>query len=200
MNTLQAWNQALFLQINSSVLTHHWIVNLGIFCAKYLAVVVPIVLIGMWLSGDFRIRAIALRALTVTIVAFVGSWLIGLAWQSPRPFVLGLGHLLVQHAPTPSFPSNHVTAFSTVALTLLFARLKGLALVTALVGLAVAWGRIFVGVHYPLDMLGAIGLAFLAYVIVSPLWRSYGLALTRSIVVLYRHIFSLPIRKGWLRY
>jgi len=44
---------------------------------------------------------------------------------------------------------------------------RGIALVVMLLGFATAWARIFVGVHYPLDMAGAFLTACLAAVAVK---------------------------------
>jgi undecaprenyl-diphosphatase len=198
MNALEALDQALFLHINGSAATPHWIVGLALVCAKYLALLVPLVLIGLWLTGGERQREAVLRACLVTLLAFVVNWLIGLGWPHPRPFVTGLGHLFLPHVPTPSFPSNHATAFAAVAVTLLAGRWR-MGIVVAAAGLAVAWGRVFAGVHYPLDMLGAVAVAGLVYWATAPLWLLRGQALLRGAVALYRRAFALPIRQGWLR-
>jgi undecaprenyl-diphosphatase len=199
MNTVESFNQALFLLINGSAATPHWVVSLALICAKYLAVLVPLVLAGLWLTGRDWPREVALRAALVTLLAFLVSFLMGLAWPHPRPFMIGLGHLFLPHAPTPSFPSNHATAFAAVALTLLAGGLRRLGLVVALAGLAMAWGRVFAGVHFPLDMLGAVALACLAYAVLAPIWWSFGTALTDALIAFYRRLFATPIRLGWLR-
>jgi undecaprenyl-diphosphatase len=199
MNTVEAFNQALFLDINGSAATSHWVVGLALVCAKYLAVLVPLLLAGLWLTGRDWQREVALRAAVVMLLAFVASFLIGLAWPHPRPFVIGLGHLFLPHAPDPSFPSDHVTAFAAVALTLLAGGLRRWGVAVALAGLAVAWGRVFAGVHFPLDMLGAVVVAGLAYAVIAPFWWSRGSALTDALIALYRRLFALPIRIGWLR-
>jgi undecaprenyl-diphosphatase len=65
------------------------------------------------------------------------------------------------HLPhTGSFPSGHA-ATSFAAATLLALTLPRLALPAALVALAVAFSRLYVGVHYPLDSLAgaALGMA-----------------------------------------
>jgi undecaprenyl-diphosphatase len=64
----------------------------------------------------------------------------------------------------------------------------------------VAWSRMFLGVHFPLDMLGAIPVATLGILLMAPL-REW---VTRTVVPrlaepLYRRIFALPIGRGWVR-
>ncbi|MEX8493621.1 phosphatase PAP2 family protein [Sphaerotilus sp.] len=61
------------------------------------------------------------------------------------------------HAPDASFPSDHGTVFSAVSLCLLLAGEWVWGLAVLMVGMGVAWARVYLGVHFPLDMLGAVG-------------------------------------------
>ena len=63
----------------------------------------------------------------------------------------------------------------------------------------IAEARVFLGEHFPLDMAGAVAVAAVAYVIVSPLWRMAGDALIVLAERLYRTILARPIAAGWLR-
>jgi undecaprenyl-diphosphatase len=123
MNTVEAFNQALFLDINGSAAAPHWVIGLALVCAKYLTVLAPLLLAALWLTGRDWLRELALRACLVALLALLANFVIGLVWPHPRPFVMGLGHQFLPHAPDPSFPSDHVTAFAAVALTLLAGRL-----------------------------------------------------------------------------
>jgi undecaprenyl-diphosphatase len=58
---------------------------------------------------------------------------------------------------------------------------------------------VFLGVHFPLDMIGAVAVTCVACVLVAPLWRLAGAWVTQSAVVLYRKLFARPIALGWLR-
>lgn len=83
--------------------------------------------------------------------------LIGPVWYHPRPFELGPGHTLASHSPETSFPSDHAAVFSSVTLALLRQpglRYWGFALLP--ISLLVAWSRIWLGLHFPLDMLGPL--------------------------------------------
>lgn len=93
-------------------------------------------------------------------------------YYNPRPFVLGLGRMLMEHDATTSFPSFHATFLFSLALPLFAqrgARSTGLAIV--LLGLGIAWARIFVGVHYPLDMAGAFITAAIATAIACAMFK-----------------------------
>jgi undecaprenyl-diphosphatase len=92
-----------------------------------------------------------------------------------------------------------MTVFAGVGITLIFGGEPTLGVLTLVVGLLVAWSRIYVGLHFPLDMLGAVVVACLAYVAVSPFWRRMGPATTRVAGKLYGKVFAYPIARGWVR-
>lgn len=135
METIEAFNQAFFLMINGTPATSAWLVGTALFAANYLIWLVPFVLVGMWLTGKARQRELALRACRVAMLALGANQLIGLVWQHPRPFTLGLGHTFLVHAPDSSFPSDHATVFAGVALTLLAGGRRWLGGCTLLAGL-----------------------------------------------------------------
>jgi len=195
MNT---FNQSLFLAINASSSMPRWQIDAAIAIADYLIYLVPLMLAALWLSGGKRQRETAVRACCVAMLALGFNQLIGLVYMHPRPFMIGLGHTFVAHAPDSSFPSDHATVFASVALTLLCARMWRRGALMLLTGLAVAWARVFVGVHFPLDMAGAVIIACAAFVIVMPLWSRAGESLTRALIAVYRKVLAWPIAQGWI--
>jgi undecaprenyl-diphosphatase len=138
------------------------------------------------------------RVCCAVLLALGINQLIGLGWMHPRPFMIGLGHTFIEHAPDSSFPSDHVTVLASGTLTLLLAGERRYGLSMLLAGLAVAWARVFVGVHFPLDMAGAVAVACIAYALVAPLWKMSGAALTRGLIAVYRKLLAWPIGRGWL--
>lgn len=198
MNTLEALNRALFLMIDATPSTPAWQIHVARFIADYVIYLVPLSLIAMWLSGDDRRRETALRACCVALLALGINQLIGLVWQHPRPFVMGIGHTFLDHAPDSSFPSDHGTIFACLALTLLLDGRRRYGVVMLLAGLAVAWARVFVGVHFPLDMAGGVVVAAVAFLLIAPLWRLLGASVTRGLIMVYRKVLAWPIERGWL--
>jgi undecaprenyl-diphosphatase len=196
---IEAFNRILFLQINAGESTPAWLIRGAVVIADDLIYLVPLLLIGMWLWGDSRHRNQAIKACLVALLALGANQLIGLAYTHPRPFMIGLGHTWTYHAPDSSFPSDHVTILTSIGLTLLFGGTFRLAAAVLMLGLAVAWARVFVGVHFPLDMIGAVAVACVAYVVTLPLWRTGGDTLTTYAERMYRKVFSRPITLGWVR-
>ncbi|MFM0220029.1 phosphatase PAP2 family protein [Paraburkholderia caledonica] len=198
MNALEALNRALFLSINATPSAPVWLIDIARFIADDVIYLVPLLLVALWLAGGEDRRAAAVRVCCAVLVALGINQLIGLGWMHPRPFMIGLGHTFIEHAPDSSFPSDHVTVLASGALTLLLAGERRYGLSMLLAGLAVAWARVFVGVHFPLDMAGAVAVACVAYALVAPLWRMSGVALTRGLITVYRKLLAWPIGRGWL--
>lgn len=187
------------MHINGGDDTPAWLIQLAIGIADDLIYLIPLLLLGMWLWGDQRQRGWVLKACLVAIVGVGMNQVIGVLWQHPRPFMIGLGHAWIPHAADSSFPSDHMTVFAGVGLTLLFDGVTGWGVITLLLGLCVAWARVFLGVHFPLDMAGAVGVAGIAYAPVTPPWHRAGRAITDLVENLYRKILTHPISAGWIR-
>ncbi|MEO7159860.1 MAG: phosphatase PAP2 family protein [Polaromonas sp.] len=199
MNKMEAFNRSLFLWINAGVNTPSWAIDTAIVLADGLIYLIPVLLLVLWLWGDGARRNQAIKACLVTLLALGANQVIGLVWQHPRPFMIGLGHAWIPHAADSSFPSDHMTVFAAIGLTLLLGGAFRLAAAILATGFAVAWARIFLGVHFPLDMAGAVAVTGIAYAVVSPLWRMAGDTLTNLAGKLYRTVFAHPIAYGWIR-
>jgi undecaprenyl-diphosphatase len=199
MGELEALNHTLFLLINAGGDTPHWMIQLAIGIAAGLIYLLPVLLLGFWLWGSPGERRLMLKATLITVIALLANQLIWAVWPHPRPFMMGLGHTWMMHAPDSSFPSDHMTVFGCIGLTLLLDGLSGWGVVILLTGLSVAWARVFLGVHFPLDMVGAMVVSFLVYAGFSPVWKRIGLPVTNLVQRCYRSLMAVPIRAGWLR-
>jgi len=77
--------------------------------------------------------------------------------------MVGIGTLLVPHAPETSFPSDHTTFMLSIAIMLIYfknSRAQGITfLVLSLIG---GISRVFCGLHFPLDIIGSIIIALLS--------------------------------------
>ncbi|AJZ56881.1 undecaprenyl pyrophosphate phosphatase domain protein [Paraburkholderia fungorum] len=95
MDTLETINQALFLEINGTLTTPAWLVSIATLIADDVIYLVPLLLAGMWLWGTEAQRKLAIRACLVAMLGVGANQLIGLVWQHPRPFMIGLGPILL---------------------------------------------------------------------------------------------------------
>jgi undecaprenyl-diphosphatase len=199
MNNIEAWNQTLFLEINASLNTPVLALQTMAVIADDLIFIIPILLLSMWLSGEYIWRKIALKSFLVTFFALGLNQLIALIWQHPRPDAMGLGHTFITHAQDSSFPSDHMTVFSSIGITLLLGHSKNLGISVLLMALLVAWSRVALGAHFPLDMVGAVIVSGISYLAITLVWLRLGKDLTEFFVMVYRRIFTFAISRGWLR-
>ncbi|MEJ2795557.1 phosphatase PAP2 family protein [Iodobacter sp. LRB] len=200
MEHLEAINRALFLTINANLGSPNWLINLTRYIADDLILLIPLLLLGIWFWREDTCRNIALKSCVVTFVALGTNQLIGLAWPHPRPFMLGLGHTFILHAADPSFPSDHLTIFASIGITLFLGKIRTLAVITLLLGLMVGWSRIFLGVHFPLDMLGAVLVCIITYALVTPVWDKLSAPIMQTSIRFYQYLFARAITAGWIKH
>ncbi len=200
MTPLEALNQTVFLRLNADSSTAAWKLNLASVMADYLIYSIPLMLVSLWCWGNESQRAPALKACVVAFVALGINQLLSIVWPHPRPFMMGLGHTFIPHAADSSFPSDHATVFAAMGLTLVFASIRSLAgWTTLLLGICVAWARIFLGVHFPLDMVGGVAIVCAVWLGISPVWRLVGERITAQAAAIYRTLLAGPIALGWIR-
>ena len=150
--------------------------------------------------GAALLHMISFSTLAIALAGLLINQAIGLFWQTPRPFVLGIGHTLIPHTPDSSFPSDHLTVMWSVAFSfLMHQRPRFAGVLLALLGLPMAWARIYLGVHFPLDMAGAALVSGLSAYLCFREQRWYMNSIYCWSMSLYRRLFSLPIRLGWVR-
>ncbi|MBS0370576.1 MAG: undecaprenyl-diphosphatase [Proteobacteria bacterium] len=196
---MEDFNHALFLWLNAPEHPHALLLAVATFFAEYAIWVVP-ALIGIgWLRGSEHTRKVLLEATASGLAGLLINQIIGLIWPHPRPFMIGLGHTFMPHAADSSFPSDHLTLLWAVAFSFLMHRRPRLAGMTlAVLGLPVAWARIYLGVHFPLDMLGAALVAALSAWLAFREVRFY-LPPTYSLATrIHRIIFDKFIALGWV--
>jgi undecaprenyl-diphosphatase len=126
------------------------------------AAVVAVVLFGL-LSRRLRVAEAGLVALAGAAVALLGNSIVSSIWTRPRPFVAHRAsvHLLVHHPPDASFPSDHSAALAAITVSLFLGRQRTLGSIFALWTVLVGVARVYVGEHYPGDILGGwlVGIA-----------------------------------------
>lgn len=193
-------NQSLFFMLNAPEHPAAWLVSMARFFAQDCILVVPLVLCGGWLGHSNKVRYGMLEAAWCGILGLSFNLLIGLLWQHPRPFMIGLGHTLIAHVADSSFPSDHLTLILSVAISLCLSRqTRTIGLAMAILAIPIAWARIYLGVHFPFDMVGSLAVSAIsaifarlsASLLVSPIFQ--------LAVVLHRRMFSHLIRRGWVK-
>jgi len=154
-------NNLLFFNINNLAEKNPLLDAFMVFNSELL-IYVLIILTGIIIFHTHRKKKI--RYLTLFVIDICSSFALYMFIQyllpMKRPFQALPVKQLVHHVLSGSFPSGHTTiAFALgIGLFLYVSRTWGtyVLLCAALIGFA----RIFVGVHYPVDILGGVILAF----------------------------------------
>ena len=167
---MEALNLKLFFWLHQGSGQQPLVDTVAIFFAEGGPYLLLLGLVLFWFPADDRRRYSLLEATEAGILGLLINQLLGMLIYYPRPYMVGLVQPLIAHGPENSFPSNHATLMLTVALYLLCRqnwRKQGAVLL--LLALATAWGRVYAGVHFPLDMLGSLGVAGFSLYLV--LWQ-----------------------------
>jgi undecaprenyl-diphosphatase len=137
----------------------------------FIGVVALWFLVG-WARGRSVDRHGAVRALLAAGLGLGVNQLITLAWDRPRPFVAhpDVVHVLASHARDASFPSDHAAAGFAIAMVLVLVhrRLGALALAAAAL---MSFARVYVGEHWPGDVVAGAAIGVVAAVLLSTLLR-----------------------------
>lgn len=148
-------NYELFKAING--LSHHSAIldSIMVFITEYAIYAYALFLLAMWLFGSTKGRQNALYAGFTGVAALIINYLITKVYVEQRPFVEHTVHTLIPHAADASFPSDHTTGALAISIAILF-RNKKLGWPLVIFGLLTGFSRIWVGHHYPIDVLGSI--------------------------------------------
>lgn len=139
-------NHHLFLLLNASAGASRIAVGFATVVANDLVYLVPLLLAGLWFRSASPARAGLLATSAMAALALFANQVVGQFWYEPRPFMIGLGRTLLNHAPDNSFPSDHTTLIVSVGIGLLAtgaAQRFGVAVIAS--GTLVGWARIFLG-------------------------------------------------------
>jgi undecaprenyl-diphosphatase len=165
---METLNTNLFLLLNAPAAADASTVLVAICAAQGLVYLGAALAAGLWIWGTPAKRGTLLSTGVGLLAASAISLLITLLWYHPRPFVVGIGRSLMAHSPETSFPSDHATFLWTLGLAFAVTgawRAWGWLLIA--MGVATAWARICLGVHFPLDMAGSFAVAAVSAAIVG---------------------------------
>jgi membrane-associated phospholipid phosphatase len=155
-------DDTLFRWINRLANRTGWAHGFFTAYAKYGIVLFAVLLVVAYLDGRYHndVRAVAgsVWAAGAALVALGIGQLIGGAIDRARPYEAMTGvHLLVDKTTDFSFPSDHATAAGAVAVGLLLTNRRwGIA--AAVLAVLMAITRVYVGAHYPGDVLAGLAL------------------------------------------
>ena len=185
-------NTSAFLMLNGPAHPGSAMLFVARAAAAWGIYLVAVLMVLGWVRGGLGLRRVLFHAGLAAALGLAVNWSIASFYFHPRPFAAGIGHQLLPHAPDSSFPSDHATILFAVALSLLFDNARGLwGWLALLVALGAAWARVYMGVHWPLDMAGAACVGGLAAWIVHVFARRTRAGLAGRLSRFYDRVLDL---------
>ena len=160
----------LFELINQFAGKNKYLDQVVILFSTYGPILLGLALVWLWFSNKgnkFENRKLVLFAFTIVIITLGVDKIIEIAYFRPRPFVSHTVTLLVEKSNLdPSFPSNHSAGSFAIAF-IIFWKYRKLGSALLIAAFFMALSRIYLGVHYPFDvMVGALIALFVTYFVV----------------------------------
>ena len=143
----------MFEHINSFALKYFWLDFSGIFFAQYLAYIL-VAVVFLFLIYNFKrywkmVIEAGISAVLARLIVEVIRWL----WYVPRPFVENNVNLVLPYdGLAASFPSGHAAFFFALSCSVYFYNKKA-GILFFIASFFIVLARVFVGIHWPLDIL-----------------------------------------------
>lgn len=149
---MNAWNLALFELIAGGHQPDPLLLRVASVLAEGSTwLCAALILAAAWMKPPVRARVGLV--LVVAALASLLSRELATAIGAPRPFMLGLSPEHIEHGARAGLPSTHASVMFTVAFMLLAdLRLRTVGLAVLAMAVATAWARVYVGVHFPVDV------------------------------------------------
>lgn len=188
-------NMELFRLINNLANKNTVLDKIMVFFSKdvpyiFIAVAVITFILGMT-KRDIYSRKVVVSTFFITVINLTLNFIIGNMYYVNRPFVHNKVNLLFPHVQDASFPSDHAAGTMSIALGLAKYN-KLLGRVLTVLSLIVGFSRVYVGHHYPMDVIGA-------YIMVIAVNYLYNLKLRDKLENLYEVAENkLAIKLGFI--
>jgi len=164
----------LFNLINGFAGKIAWLDYTAMFFAKYFEYFLWLFLILLLAVNIKKYwRMVAEAFIAAGFVKFILVEIIRWLWFRPRPFVsLNFVPLIDQSPAEASFPSGHASFYFALS-TIVYLYNKRIGIIFYIASLFIVLARVFVGVHWPSDILaGAIMGIFIGWVL-NKLFKKY---------------------------
>lgn len=190
---MNPFDVTVFHAINGLAAQHYtWLNDIMYFFAKYsLELYVVLFIIG-WFAlpkPDIRGRHALVMSGCAGILALIINVIIAHLWFRPRPFTVlqpGTFTQLLPHSPDASFPSDHASGSWAFAAGSWGRVHKWVQISFTVLAVLVMFSRVYVGVHWPTDVIASFFI---------------GLFSGRIIWLLSRYIYPITSTvAGWFRF
>lgn len=163
---MQDLDFALFRLVNAGPTVPPWTLRFAEFASDLLPALLMLAIgVGALFSRRWR------YALFTTLLSLLAMWLLVTLIRSvapvPRPAFYGLGIQWVPQGVRPGFPSMHAAGTFAAAFSLWCLPWRAPMRAALVVGVVVAWSRMFLGLHFPSDIVAAVMLGALVAIVVE---------------------------------
>jgi len=163
----------LFQKINNLAGQWAYLDTLGIFFARYSGYALILILLLFSVRNYRKYWPMVVGAFSAAIVSrFIITEIIRFFWPRLRPFVENQANLIIsQSSAEPSFPSGHASFYFTISAVVYFYN-KKLGIIFFAVSVFMGLARIFVGVHWPSDILFGVLVGILSGCLAVRIFKS----------------------------
>lgn len=165
-----SWSHKLFLRINKQIGARPWRDRVMHVCGHELIYVLGFVCL-LWATAVLYPKNPALLNKWLKLLMTAGifglgiSWLIAIIFPHRRPIreIPTIVQLVTPLSTWKSFPSDHtIVSFIIVGVSIGLGTSLWFSILLLLMAAAVAFGRVYVGVHYPRDIVGGFVVALIS--------------------------------------
>ena len=137
-----------------------------ILIAEYMVYFLAIATLLLWFSSKKKNRMMVLCAMVSFLFAEIGGKIAGILHSNYQPFEELLNvNKLIEKTVDNSFPSDHTILFFSICLSFYLFK-RGIWLFWVILALIVGISRIWVGVHYPMDVFVGAFIATMSSILV----------------------------------
>ena len=157
-------------------LHHHWVGTLFSDIEKVSIPVMVVITAALWFfsrpGGDRKWKLACGSGFASAALAYAVAFVIHHAWSRPRPYASHHISHPWSNTTDASFPSDHATVSFAIAFAILaFDTVAGV--IFLVIAAIIAVGRLFIGAHYPSDVLAGLVIGLIAAGVVVRLLPSF---------------------------
>ncbi|MCH7385595.1 phosphatase PAP2 family protein [Acinetobacter dispersus] len=176
-------NISLFNSINSFAKEHAVLDKVAIFLADDLNTVFISFLVFLLVTQWKIYNLLFAKTVVIVLLSLLLSDIIEFFYHHPRPFQLDLGHKLIGHGSSSSFPSQHTLTIVIISFSYLMAGFKKIGIIGLILSVIVGLSRVFVGVHFPFDVIGSFVIGFMLVVSINYVLKELAIRVRRLKII-----------------
>lgn len=159
--------------------------TLNTYSSYGIAVFAVLIVVAWWIArraGPATMTS-ALAVPVAAVVAYVVNAVVKVVVAEPRPCFAYPTNFLLEPCPAPSdyaFPSNHSVVVGAMAVALILVS-RRLAVVAAVAAAVMGFSRVYVGAHYPHDVLAGLLVGVIIGYVTAVTLRRYATPLVKAL-------------------